>query len=267
MKKWLHKIKTLKWWLIGAFVLTGIVYAVMLKRNAENGKWSAVPQPVKQGTAIESVYGIGTVTASHSYQLKAGVTSRVLRLYVKEGDVVRTHSPLVELDGVGILTAPFDGTITFLPVKTGETLFAQSIVLNLVNLRDRYIIVSIDQRGAIRVRQGQKAKISFDSLRDRVFEGVVRAIYSHNNTFFVRIDIARLPSQILPGMSADVAIAIAIHENALLVPVTAIENGYVYVKRGHPKPQPVLIQTGIIDGEMAIVVSGDIRVGESLYVR
>jgi hypothetical protein len=63
---------------------------------------------------VESVYGIGMVTATRSFQLKLGVTSTIRRLFVREGDQVRRGQQLADLDGVPF-SAPFDGTITLLP--------------------------------------------------------------------------------------------------------------------------------------------------------
>lgn len=220
--------------------------------------------PVRKGVIIESVYGIGTVTAKRSFQLKLGVTSTIRRLFVKEGDQVKHGQRLVDLDGV-LFSAPFDGTITLLPFKVGETVFPQSVVLGLVDLGDRYALVTLEQQAALRVRRGQKAKLSFDSLRAESYDGQVEAIYSNDNNFFVRIGITGLPPQILPGMTADVAIGITEQRDALIVPVAAIDAGKVYVKRGLGTTA-VAVKTGIVDGAMAEIVTGDVREGEQLVI-
>lgn len=248
--------------LVIAAVLAGVAGLGMLARNQQGDTLS---EPIQKGAIVESVYGIGTVTATKSFQLKLGVTSTIQRLLIKEGDQVKRGQPLVNLDGV-VFNAPFDGTITLLPFKVGETVFPQSVILSIVDLQDRYALVTLEQQAALRVRRGQKARLSFDSMREQSYDGLVEAIYSNDNNFFVRIGIAGLPPQILPGMTADVAIGISEHRDALIVPVAAIDAGKVYVKRGIGTTT-VEVKTGIVDGAKAEIVSGDLREGERVVIR
>jgi multidrug efflux pump subunit AcrA (membrane-fusion protein) len=248
--------------LIAAAVITIMLF---LGLGAGRQRGQILTDPIQKGSIIESVYGIGTVTAKRSFQLKLGVTSTIRRLFVKEGDQVKHGQRLADLDGV-LFSAPFDGTITLLPFKVGETVFPQSVVLSIVDLGDRYALVTLEQQAALRVRRGQKAKLSFDSLRAESYDGQVEAIYSNDNNFFVRIGISDLPPQILPGMTADVAIGIAEQRDALIVPVAAIDAGKVYVKRGLGTTT-VAVKTGIVDGAMAEIVAGDVREGEQLVIR
>lgn len=223
-------------------------------------------EPIQRGTILESVYGIGTVTARKSYQVKSGVTNYIRKLYVREGDKVQKGDRIIDLEGA-TFNAPFDGTVTWVPVKVGELAFAQAVMVSLVDLTDRYLIVSLDQRGALRVKNGQKAKISFDSFRDETYDGLVESIYSNENNFLVRIDVSKFPAQILPGMTADVAIGIAEHKNVLVVPTTALSDGKVLVKGSNGKPKPVEVQIGIVDGVMAEVTSEDLHEGDRLAIQ
>jgi macrolide-specific efflux system membrane fusion protein len=223
--------------------------------------------PIQRGSIIESVYGIGTVKATRSFQFRPGVPTTIYQVYVKEGDTVKRGQRLLGLEGVGALAAPFGGTITSLPFKVGETVFAQAVVLQLVDLRDRYLSVSVEQRGALRVRAGQKARISIEGMRDQYYEGVVDSVYAQNNDFLVRIDVSKLPPQVLPDMTADVAIGVAEHSDVLLIPVSALNNGTVNVQRGAGASKSVAVKTGIVDGEMAEVVSGDVHEGDRLIIR
>ena len=77
----------------------------------------------KIGRVVESVYGIGTVTARHTYDLKLGVSDTLQKLYVVEGATVKKGDALVSFMDNSLLRAPFDGVVTSLPYKEGETLF------------------------------------------------------------------------------------------------------------------------------------------------
>lgn len=250
-----------------ALILILLSAGVGVKMRMQRQDGGVLSEPLQKGSIIESVYGIGTVTAMKSFQVKPGVTNTIHELYVEEGSRVQKGQKLLSLDGANPVAAPFDGTITYLPFKIGENIFAQSVVLTLVDLSDRYVVVSLEQRGALRVNAGQKARISFDSMRGDSFEGVVQSVYSNDNNFFVRINVSGLPRQILPGMTADVAIGIVEHQDVLLAPVAAINQGMVSVQRDGGSPLTIEVKTGIVDGAMAEIVSGDLRAGDRLWIR
>ncbi len=260
--KWISAHKVISILGILSVLAGAFFYHRMSVRN--EGVYS---EPLGSGSIVQSVYGIGTVTASHSFQLKTGVTSHINEIFVKEGDVVKKEQRLIHIDET-LYRAPFAGTITYLPFKAGENVFAQLPSLILVDLLDRYLVVSLEQQGALRVQRGQNVKISFDTIRENSYVGVVESIYSYNNSFLARIDVSKLPPQILPGMTADVAIEIQKHDNVLIIPVAAIEKDHVWVKRKSSSfLQKVPIKLGLIDSAMAEVVSGDLQAGDRLLIR
>ncbi len=221
--------------------------------------------PLALGTVVQSVYGIGNVTANNSFQLTPGVTGTVSFLFVKEGDFVKRGEKLLKLDSV-TYRAPFDGTITSLPNKPGENVFNAVSVLTLVDMVSRYIVVSLEQQGALRIQKGQQAILNFDSMRGTIYHGEVTSVYSNPSGYLARIDLAELPKKILPFMTADVAITLSTHENVLLVPVSAIEEGkYVWVKSLIPKR--IEVKLGIVDKEMAEVLSGDLHPGDIVITK
>jgi macrolide-specific efflux system membrane fusion protein len=264
MSSFLQWIKTHKKLCLFTLCILLLLGGFEIFRLSENRAGILTP-PIKKGNIVEGVYGIGTVTANHNYNLKSGVTNIIKRIFVKEGDEVKQGDKLIDLDGV-LFSAPFAGIITYLPFKVGEAAFAQSTLLTLTDLNDRYLVVSLEQQGALRVRKGQKAKLSFDTIRNESYEGFVESVYSQNDNFLARIGIANLPPQILPGMTADVAIGINQHDQALVIPVAALEAGFVYVRRHHLLKK-IPVKTGIIDGVMAEILSGEISEGDQLVIR
>jgi multidrug resistance efflux pump len=224
-------------------------------------------EPLRQGAIIESVYGIGTVLANRSFQIKPGVISTIDTFYVKEGDTVKKDAPLAKIDKV-IYRAPFAGTVTYLPFKEGENVFAQVPVLTLVDLKDRYLVVSLEQQGALRIHAGQAATMSFDTIRQQSYPGVVQSVYSNGSNFLARIDVSTLPAVVLPGMTADVAIQIRKQDKALLVPVAALINGNtLWVKHGSGIPKKVEVKVGIIDKAQAEIVSGNVQAGDRVIIK
>jgi len=243
------------------FLVIAVSLAVILRRVS-----LAKTQTPQRGSIVEAVYGIGTVTASKTFQLKLGVTATIKALFVKEGDAVEEGSPLLDLDVGATFRAPFGGTITAVPYKVGESVFPQAPIVTLVNLVDRYIVVSLEQQGALRVRAGQSVHLSFESIRGNKFTGHVRSIFPNGGEFFVYIDVDQFPPEILPGMTADVAIEIARRDNALLVPVSSVSSGSVVVVRNGIR-RKIPVEIGTVDGEMAEVVSGDLRPDDRVVAR
>jgi len=255
-----HRFLTIA--LVVTFLAAGVFWGRFQSRSS-----GTLSDPLKIGTIIESVYGIGTVTANHSFQIRPGVSVTIHEIFVNEGDIVKKGDSLVRLDD-NIYTAPFDSTVTSLPFKVGENLYPQDIALSLVDLNDRYLVASLEQQGALRVRAGQKVKINFDTLREHTYEGVVDAIYSNKSNFLARISVAEFPPMILPDMTADIAVEIRRQENGLLIPVAALEQGqYVWRKRGAGVPERVDVETGIMDRAMAEIVSGDLAVDDRVLIR
>ena len=260
--KWIKKHKILT--LLISTVIIGSLFTYHIIRSRSDG---ILTNPLARGQIIQSVYGIGTVMTNKSFQIRLGVISTIHELYVKEGDTVKKSDKLAKIDEI-TYRAPFHGTVTSLPFKVGENVFTNVPVLTLVDLTDRYLVVSLEQQGAIRVQRGQKVKMSFDTIREQNYDGVVQSVYSNDSNFLARIDISELPSHILPWMTADVAIFIRTKEDVLLLPVAAMEKGnIVWRKRGRVIPKKIEVKLGIVDKAMGEVVSGDLAVGDQLLIR
>lgn len=257
------KGKKRRWFIIGAalvfLVLLGLVRQAWQK-NLQN-----LSAPLKKGSIMECVYGVGTVASNKTMQVKSGIPSRIRSLFVKEGDWVEEGAKLVELET--LFTAPFSGVVTGVSGSLGETVFPQTVLISLMDLKDRYVSVTLDQVGALKVLKGQRVKLNFDGLREKTFEGEVASIYPNNNHFLVHIRIQDLPWQILPGMSADVAIEISEHKDVLLIPVAALEKNLVLVKRNEDRLLPIQVSLGLIDGAMAEVAGGDLKEGDRLLLQ
>jgi macrolide-specific efflux system membrane fusion protein len=247
--------------------IVGVASGALLLHSVRERSAGTTTDPLKKGEIVEAVYGIGTVMANRSFQLKPGVISTINELFMQEGDYVEKNDKIARVDHI-LFHAPFSGTITSLPFKVGENVFSQVPILSLVDLSDRYLLVSLEQQGALRVKKGQTAHLSFDTAREQTHAGSIQAVYSNESAFLARISVAHLPQNILPGMTCDVAISIQTHPSALLIPIAAIEEGkFVWVKRGSAIPQRVEIKTGIIDKAMAEVTSGSVTEGDRLIIR
>ncbi len=220
----------------------------------------------KMGPIVEAIYGIGTVSPRQTFRARVGVANTLSRVFVKEGDLVKKGAPLLSFISGPTLMAPFSGTVTSLPYNVGENVFPETPALTLEDLSDRYVVATLEQQGAIRVVKGQPVSLSFESIRNQTFKGHVRAIFPQKSQFIVHIECPELSAEILPGMTADVAIEVARRESALLVPVIAVSSGKILVIKNH-RPEKIDIQVGSIDGEWAEVLSKNLSESDEVVIK
>lgn len=261
MKK---KLSARKWWIIGAILLVVIAGLFFWLRPR---KQKDITVELKRGDLIEAAYAIGTVKADHVFNLKTGVSSRVLERFVRLGDTVKKGDRLINLDGFPLYRAPFDGVVTVLAYDVGELVFANTVVLTVVQADSLYLELSMDERVVGGVRQGQEARISFEGQREtKPRTGTVRSIYATDGQFLVIVDFDRKGLSLLPGMTADVALTVAKHEDKLLLPLGAMTaTGEVTVMR-HGKPETIHVVPGASDGNYVVIDTPELKEGDRVLL-
>lgn len=220
----------------------------------------------KQGDITESIYGLGKVKTDQVYDARIAVIKTIKKLYVSEGDRVTKGMPLVELEDKLILKAPFSGTISYIAFHEAQPVFPQQTILRLEDLSQKYIEVSLEQQGALRVKKGQPVKVLFESIRGEQLAGKVSAVFSRNEEFLAHIAVDGLSDQILPGMTADVAIEVGTRKNATLIPLSSVSNGRIKVLRDERKIT-LNIKIGGINENWAELTESDLQPGDLIIVR
>lgn len=218
-----------------------------------------------RGSVVESIYGLGTVSADETYNVRLGIAATIGQLYVKEGDRVEQNDKLVRVDG-NIMRSKIKGTITKVSFKEDELVAPQVTILTVTNLKKLYLEVNLEQQSILRVKSGQEVYVSFETLRGEKYIGKVITIYPRENQFIVRIELEKWPEGVLPGMTADVAIIVGKKENTLLIPIISISTGQVTrIRNG--KKEKITIKLGVIDGERAEVISDNLLETDELIIR
>lgn len=219
----------------------------------------------RRGPIVEAVYALGTVKSDRVYDLKLGIMDSVGKLYVREGDSVHGGAPLL-LTGSGILfRAPYAGTITGVYFHESEAILPSTAVISLVNLNTLFVQVALDQDSALLVKPGQAANLTFETIRGNVITGKVSSIYPGDGQFLVRIDVTGMPEAVLPEMTADVAIEVARRENALLIPLAAIQRGSIRLLRDG-KSMRTDVKVGAIDSNWAEVEDDSVRESDVILI-
>jgi len=144
-------------------------------------------------------------------------------------------------------SAPYDGVITNLPVREGESVvigIQNALGSTLMTLADMSVItaeVKVDETDIVNVRLGQPAEVTIDAIPKKVFHGTVSEIgdnaivrssgvsTSQQTTaseeakdFKVVVTVQDPPHDLRPGLSTTAKITTATRNNVLAIPIQAL---------------------------------------------
>jgi multidrug efflux pump subunit AcrA (membrane-fusion protein) len=219
----------------------------------------------RTGEIVEAVYGLGTVESEDVFQAKSAIISSIMEFYVKEGQDVIKGQKLFKNDQGTVTFAPFSGRITNIPVAAHENLFPQTIILSLSNLEKLYLSVSLEQQGAMRIKKGLKAEISFEFFRNKKIIGHIDTIYPRQNEFIAKVKFSEMLQGVLPGMTSDVAFEIDRKQNAILVPARSLVNGNIIIKRNNKK-EKFQATVGLVDLEFAEILEPKLTLEDEIII-
>jgi HlyD family secretion protein len=143
--------------------------------------------------------------------------------------------------------APFDGVITNLPVREGETVvigIQNSPGSTLMTLADMSVItaeVKVDETDIVNVHLGQPAEVTIDAIPRKIFHGTVSEIGDNAivrstgvatsqqtsaseeaKDFKVVVTVTDPPQDLRPGLSTTAKITTAARSNVLAIPIQAL---------------------------------------------
>lgn len=143
--------------------------------------------------------------------------------------------------------APFDGVVTNLPVREGESVvigIQNALGSTLMTIADMAVItaeVKVDETDIVNVRLGQSADVTIDAIPKKVFHGTVSEIGDNAivrssglstsqqtstseeaKDFKVVVTLNDPPQDLRPGLSTTAKITTATRANALAIPIQAL---------------------------------------------
>lgn len=197
---------------------------------------------VRVATYEASASGLKQAQA-HIAQTKAQVESSNQR-------VTQANAQLRAMDDVlhkTEYTAPYDGIVSSLPVREGETVvmgIQNSPGSTLMTVADMSVVtaeIKVDETDIINVKMGQPAEVTIDAIPGKTFVAHVTEIgdnamlrstgvsTSQSNSaseeakdFKVVVTLDNPPDNLRPGLSATAKITTATRSNALTIPIQAL---------------------------------------------
>ncbi|HYE24295.1 MAG TPA: efflux RND transporter periplasmic adaptor subunit [Clostridia bacterium] len=146
-----------------------------------------------------------------------------------------------------VYTAPFEGVVTNLPVREGETVvmgIQNSPGSTLMTIADNSVItaeVKVDETDIVNVKLGQPAEVTIDAIPKKKFKGTVTEIGNNAllrstgvatsqttggtqeaKDFKVVVTLQEPPENLRPGLSATAKITTATRQNVLAIPIQAL---------------------------------------------
>ena len=143
--------------------------------------------------------------------------------------------------------APYDGLVTNLPVREGETVVIGiqnspgSTLMTIANMSIITAEVKVDETDIVNVQLGQPAEVTIDAIPNQSFKGTVTEIGNNAvvrstgvstsqqtiaseeaKDFKVVVTLSKPPDNLRPGLSTTAKITTATRQNALAIPIQAL---------------------------------------------
>src|SRR5246127_1623600 len=183
-------------------------------------------------------------------QAEARVAKAMAQLASAGSHGPQTNSSLTRASDVlqkTVYAAPYNGMITNLPVREGETVvigIQNAPGSTLMTLADMSVItaeVKVDETDIVNVRLGQPAEVTIDAIPKKVFHATVSEIGNNAivrstgvatpqqasasqeaKDFKVVVTLQDPPEDLRPGLSATAKITTATRSNVVTIPIQAL---------------------------------------------
>ena len=193
---------------------------------------------------------------------------------ISTNNLVRSEKSLAQIDerlSKTQILAPFDCTVLTRPVSVGQAVSGSdgasggTECLTVADLNQMIIDAHIKQADVTRMKLGQEVNIQVEAVTGLKLTGVVERIAPQatlkNNIkgFSCRILLKNPDERVRPGMTANFSIPIALADNVLTVPLSAVftEGGerFVYIKKGDTWEQRT-VKIGVADFSFVEIQDG-----------
>lgn len=171
------------------------------------------------------------------------------------------------------LVAPVTGTVTQEDAKVGQTATAGTVLVSIISDKGLEVDANIPETDIGKVAVGNVASMTLDAFQGQTFSGkvtyidpsetVIEGVSTYKTTFQFN-----LTPDVKPGMTANIDITTATHENVVYVPQRAVVmnvDGSRTIQVYHSANQPLEIRTvsvGIRDTNGNIEITSGLNEGE-----
>lgn len=176
-----------------------------------------------------------------------------------------------------VIHAPFDGKISRVDLRSGETASIGGSVLRMTRDASLRVEARVPESDIVKLVIGMEAKVTFDALdADDVFRARVSAIDPSSTTvqdvvsYRVIFEVSELDARLKDGMSADIDIVTAKREGILAVPFRALtsrgEKTFVTISRPDNAAEEVAVATGLEGDDGTVEILAGLKEGDKVII-
>lgn len=186
-------------------------------------------------------------------------------LVIAQSQASATNSYLAYLASSPTITSPISGTITNITLAQGLQLSSGSQVAVIAGIGTPLASFNISEIDVAKLKIGQKATVTLDSISDKTFTGKVVSVDRIGTTsngvtnYPTIIQFDTEASDVLPNMAATANIIIDSANNVLVVPNSAVttSSGQSTVRLlNNGVEQIVTVETGLVSDTQTEIKSG-----------
>lgn len=176
-----------------------------------------------------------------------------------------------------VIRAPFDGRITRVDLRSGETAAVGVPAFRIV--RDAGLIVEarVPESDIVKLTGGMEASITFDALDSTdVFQAKVQAIDPSATivqdvvSYVVTFEVSGIDGRLRDGMSADIDVVTAKRERVLAVPFRALitrgEKTFATLSGPEGTTEEVQVKTGLEGDDGTVEILSGLKEGDVIVV-
>ncbi len=230
---------------------------------------------VEKQTISKTITSNGSIESYSSEKLELSTSYYYDSLYVEEDDIVKKGDKILKYTNGKYLYAPYDLVISKISVPNTNSKASTNNYIQVERIDKLKVNMNISETEISNIKLGTNVSIKLNADSSKNYSGEVTKInsigtYSSSGTTFeVEVTIVN-DSSIKIGMSVSCTISIDEIQDALVVPVNAVQiNGdrrYVIVVNGKEKKEVdvttglsndkyVEIKSGLTEGEIVRVVT------------
>ncbi|GHT56324.1 hypothetical protein FACS1894109_04920 [Spirochaetia bacterium] len=214
----------------------------------------------------------GDVTSRSEVNVVPDTSGKITRMVKNLGDTVRQGEIIAYIDpsragqsySENSVTSPVAGTITSLPVTTGSTVSAATVIAVIGSLDNLKITIYVAEKYSSYLRKELPAIVSFTSAPGEEFAASVSAISpvvnNKNRTIETTLSLNKNDARIKQGMFASVHLVIREENRTLVIPRAAIKdyNGdsTVYIIDENSVARRVPVTLGLTNDSEAQIIAG-----------
>jgi len=175
------------------------------------------------------------------------------------------------------IKAPFNGQILALNFQPNDTANTTDTAVQMADLSEMYVDVSVDESDISKVKVGNAATVTFDSLPELELEGLVSKVAAYGETvqglvkYTVRVTMDKVSPSVLIGMTTNVNIVTSTQEGALVVPIASVQTDatsgeYVNRQKADGTYEKVKVVSGSVEDNNTVIVTGDLKAGDKVQL-